>query len=135
MTRPRWTIATDIGVAALLIGLSLLTAFARQLGITDNPDIGIRLVNIIIGLVLARYGNVVPKQLVPYQPDSDRPARRQACLRFCAWAFVLGGLAYAATWAILPVDDAAFWGMLPLAGAMIVVGIRIALTRARARRA
>lgn len=129
MTTRRKPVAADIALAALLIALSLLTAFARQLGISDNPDIAIRLVNIVIGLVLARYGNIVPRQLVRYEQDSDRPARRQACLRFCGWAFALGGLGYAAIWLALPIDDAAFWSLFPIAGAMIVVGLRIFLAK------
>lgn len=132
MTTRRGNLAFDIGLAALLIALSLLTAFARQLGISDDPDTGIRLVNIVIGLVLARYGNVVPRQLVRYEPDSDRPARRQACLRFCGWAFALGGLGYAAIWTTLPVDDAAFWSLFPVGGALLAVGGRILLAKRRA---
>jgi hypothetical protein len=108
-----------------------MSAYAEQLGISDNPDIGVTLVNIIIGLVLVRYANVAPKQLVPFEPDSDRPARRQACLRFCSWALALGGLAYAAIWAILPVDDAAFPAMAALVAALLAVGARITLTRMR----
>lgn len=132
MTTRRGNLAFDIGLAALLIALSLLTAFARQLGISDDPDTGIRLVNIVIGLVLARYGNVVPRQLVRYEPDSDRPARRRACLRFCGWAFALGGLVYAAIWATFPIDDAAFWSLFPVGGAMLAVGGRILLAKRRA---
>ena len=132
MTTRRKPVAADIALAALLIGLSLVTAFARQLGISDNPDVAIRLVNIVIGLVLARYGNIGPRQRVRYEPDSERPARRQACLRFCGWAFALGGLGYAAIWAVLPIDDAAFWALFPIAGAMLAVGVRIALARRRA---
>jgi len=129
MTTRRENIARDLALAGLLIGLSLLAALARPLGLVENPDTGLRLVNIFIGLVLARYGNVVPRQLVRYEPDSDRPARRQACLRFCGWAFALGGLGYAAIWALLPIDLAAFWSLFPVGGALLLVGLRIGLAR------
>lgn len=129
MIMKRYGNAQDIALGGVLIGVALLAAFSRRLGLVDDPDIAIRLVNIAIGLVLARYGNIVPKQLVRYEPDSDRPARRQACLRFCGWAFALGGLGYAAAWMILPIGDAAFWSMVPVAAALLAVGVRVAMAR------
>ena len=131
MTTRGRPIAQDLTLAGLLLGLSLLAVFARKLGLVEDPALGIRLVNVLIGLILARYGNEVPRKLVRYEPNSDRPARRQACLRFCGWAFALGGLLYAAAWILLPLGSAAFWSMVPLAVALLAVGARIVLFKRR----
>ena len=118
--------------AALLIGTALLTVSARKLGLVDDPSLGIRLYGILCGVILAAYGNMIPKRLVRFDPGSDGAARRQSCLRFCGWVFALAGLANAAIWAFFPLESAAFWSMVPILGALLLVGARIARPRGRA---
>ena len=92
--------------AGLLIGTALLTASARKLGLVDDPSPGIRLYGILCGVILAAYGNMIPKRLVRFDPGSDGAARRQSCLRFCGWVFALAGLPV--IWAFSPLESAAF---------------------------
>ena len=65
-------------------------------------------------------------------PGSDRAARGQACLRFCAWVFVLAGLANAAIWAFAPLRQAALWSMVPIIAAFLLVGARILQAKRKA---
>lgn len=121
--------AQGLAVGGLMIGGALLLTFSRRLGLVDDPSLGFRLFGILSGLVIAAYGNVIPRRLVRYEAGSDGPARRQACLRFCGWVFALAGLANAAIWALAPLETAAFWSMVPLVGALLLVGARIMLPK------
>ena len=78
---------------------------------------------------------VIPRRLVRFVPDSDRPARRQAALRFAGWAFVLAGLANALVWGFAPSTDMALWSMVPIVAAIVLVTGRCLISRRIDRRA
>ena len=118
-TQPRFAIA----MAAILLALPLAAQLARALGwiVPDNGDLMSRFYGIAFGLILAAYGNFIPRQLDRYDPTRCDPARWQRLQRRAAWAFVLAGLACAAIWALLPVKAATLWSMVPIGAAMILV--------------
>jgi peptidoglycan/LPS O-acetylase OafA/YrhL len=118
-------IRAGLTVAALLIGLMLALVGARSLDLPVDRELATRLFGIMAGLICAYYGNAIPRQLVRYEPDSTRPARKQALLRFAGWAFVLGGLGNALAWLLLPLDQAALWSMVPLGLALALVALRV----------
>ena len=127
MTMKQRELAWALAGAAILILLPLAAIAARNWGLVEDPghDLPGRLYGIAAGLIVAAYGNIAPRKLVRYDPDSPRPARRQAAIRFSGWAFVLGGLANALIWAIVsPIDLAAMLSMVPLAAALILVLLR-----------
>ena len=124
MTSKRKELIHGLVVAGLLIGSALAIVAARRLHLLGGPDLAPRLFGLVCGLVLAAYGNVIPRRLVRYEPDSGRPARRQAALRFAGWAFVLAGLTNAAIWAFAPTTDMALWSMAPIAAAVVLVALR-----------
>jgi len=128
LRRDKDSIRRSVAVAAMLIALPLGVFAARAQGLVaaDDAALGVRLVGIATGLIIAAYGNVIPKKLVCFDPMAPDAARRQALQRFCGWLFVLAGLANAAIWAVAPVKQAAFWSMVPLAGALILVAMRFA---------
>jgi hypothetical protein len=128
LRRDKEAIRHSVAVAAMLIVLPLAVFAARAQGLIAAEDaaLGVRLVGIATGLIIAAYGNVIPRKLVCIDPMSPDAARKQALQRFCGWLFVLAGLASAAIWAVAPVKQAAFWSMVPLAGALILVAIRYA---------
>jgi hypothetical protein len=125
MTRRKADLIQGIVVATLLIALALALVYARAKGLLDRGDgsPAVRIFGVATGLVLAYYGNVIPKRSACVDPVSDSAARRQRLLRFSGWVFTLAGLFYAAIWALAPLGDAS-WAMLPIAAALVVVAIR-----------
>lgn len=122
MTQRQKELAYALGAAALLIALPLL-------GKTVDPDggLGARLYGITMGLVLAAYGNIAPRQLIRYDPKSPRQALiRQTLLRFTGRVFVLAGFGHALIWAFAPIDRAALWSIVPVAAGVVLVGFRCA---------
>ena len=118
-THPRFAIS----VAAVLLAVPLAAHLARALGwiAADNGDFTSRLFGVAGGLILAAYGNVIPRQLERYDPAKCDPGRWQRLQRRAAWSFVLAGLACAAIWAMLPIRAAALWSIAPVGAAMILV--------------
>jgi hypothetical protein len=132
MTEKQKQLAWGIVGAAILILLPLGAIAARNWGLIEDPDHDLpgRLYGVAAGLIIALYGNIAPRKLVRYEPDSPRVARRQAAIRFSGWAFVIAGLANAAIWALVsPIDLAAMLSMVPLAGALILSFARCARLR------
>jgi hypothetical protein len=93
-----------ISFALIVAGFMLAAAPAlRYLSAHDliGANVRIRTFQVLIGLVLAVYGNFLPK-------DASRAAaegcvsRYQALLRLAGWSFTLAGIAYAALWAVAP---------------------------------
>jgi hypothetical protein len=112
-----------IAVSAALLAVPLVTQLAKALGWigAGDGDLSSRLFGIAGGLILAAYGNVIPRQLERYDPGKIDPARWQRLQRRAAWAFVLAGLACAAIYALLPVRAAALWSTVPVAVAILLV--------------
>ena len=133
-SHPRFAIA----IAAVLLAVPLGAHLARALGwiAADNGDLMSRLFGIAGGLILAAYGNVIPRQLDRYEPAKADPGRWQRLQRRAAWAFVLAGLACAAIWALLPVRTAAIWSVVPIGlSVVLVLPMIIACVRGRGRKA
>jgi len=98
------------GIIALALGATL----ARKLGYIDQDTV-IRLVIGVNGLMVAWFGNRMPKTVVP-----SFWAWKAA--RVGGWAMVLSGLVYAGLWAFAPIPVAVIGGC----GA-IVTGISVTL--------
>lgn len=103
--------------AAVLIGTSAGAAAVATFskGEIISMDTATRLSMIMIGLVLAYQGNVTPKSLPVLS------ARQQAYKRLSGRLFALSGLAFAAFWALAPLDLAAPLSMAPVAITMVTV--------------
>jgi hypothetical protein len=104
------------GTAAVALG----AIFALKLGYID-VDTFLRVVIGINGLMIAWYGNRMPKTFVP-------SARLRKARRVSAWSQVLGGLVYAGLWAFAPIP-LAIWGGLGalLAGSAVTLGYCLSL--------
>src|SRR5205085_6767315 len=131
-THPRFAIS----VAAVLLAVPLAAHLARALGwiAADNSDLTSRLLGIAGGLILAAYGNVIPRQLDRFDPARADPARWQRLQRRGAWAFVLAGLTCAILWALLPIKAAATWSTVPV-GLSVIVMLPLVVACVRGRRA
>ena len=98
-----------------LIAVALTASVARKLGFLEG-DVAERLVIGLNGLMVAWYGNRMPKAFVP-----NAQARRAR--RVGGWSMVVSGLAYAGLWAFAPMAVATFGGMLAiLAGMAVTLG-------------
>lgn len=132
LRRDKEALRFSVAGAAVMIAMSLGVFAARAVGLIDaaNSDLALRLAGVASGLIVAGFGNVIPKRLVRFDPAD--PARKLALQRFTGRVIVLAGLANALIWAIAPMDRAALWSMAPLLGALGLVIVRC--TRWRAAR-
>ena len=106
--------------------LALAATLARNLGYID-ADTVTRLVLGATGLMVAWFGNRMPKRFVP--SVWGRQANRVG-----GWAMVLSGLVYAGLWAFAPTQVALIGGCgAIIAGIVVTIGYCLSLrNRARA---
>lgn len=103
-----------------IIAVALTASVARKLGFLEG-DTAERLVIGLNGLMVAWYGNRMPKAFVP-----NAQARRAR--RVGGWSMVVSGLAYAGLWAFAPMTVATFGGMLALlSGIAVTLGYCLSL--------
>lgn len=108
-------IAASLVWAALMIAGALAVAYGQDAGWTDAGDQ--RGAGVVIGLVLAWTGNMVPKWGAGQECRGDAFRMR----RFAGLSLILGGLLHAAAWIIAPIVTAAWWSMAPVSVAMFVI--------------
>lgn len=95
-----------------VVVVALAASLARKMGYMDDETVK-RLVIGMTGLMIAWYGNRMPKTFVP--SSWGRQARRIA-----AWSLVLSGLVYAGIWAFAPI-----WVAVWLGSGAVLVGILV----------
>ena len=110
-------IAYALAFAAAIIALALGLKYAQGAGIVGSGAAD-RIMQTVIGLALAAYANVMPKQLGPSRASPRAEAVAQAALRVGGWSFTLAGLAYAALWAFAPLTFADIASMVVVIAAM-----------------
>ena len=103
------SLAWGVGIVILAIASKV----ASRLGYIDGETVT-RLVIAANGLMIAWYGNRLPKTFVP-------SARARQARRVAAWSLVLSGLVYTGLWAFAPFPVA-------LAGGTLAVVAGIAAT-------
>lgn len=103
-------LAWGVGILVLALGATL----ARKLGYVDDETVK-RLVMGAIGLMVAWFGNRMPKRFVP-----NAWARRAT--RVGGWSLALSGLVYAGLWAFAPTQVAVIGGC-----AAVLLGIAVTL--------
>jgi hypothetical protein len=119
-TGERIAVAATALILALFLGIRVAQA-AEWLGPADFR-LGVKFAGVVSGLVLAYFGNRIPKALERFNPEIDL-AKRQAYQRLAGWVFVLAGLASAFIWLVLPVEDAVLWApLIVVTSTLLVVG-------------
>ena len=109
-------ITSSLALAGLLIAVSIGLAYLRRLGVV-GAETPARVAMVLTGVLLAVYGNVIPKSV------SRSSAKGESLERVTGWATVLAGIAYAAIWAFAPIEIAAVASMgAVLIGFVCVVG-------------
>lgn len=108
-----------------IIALALAATFARKLGYIDGDTVT-RVVIGINGLMIAWYGNRMPKAFAP-------SAHARQVTRVGGWSMVLSGLVYAGLWAFAPITIAVIAGCAAvIAGIAVTFGYCLSL-RAKAK--
>jgi hypothetical protein len=103
-------------IVALAIGATL----ARKLGYVE-ADTVTRVVYGSIGLMVAGFGNRIPKAFV-----ASAQARRAK--RIAGWSMVLSGIIYAGMWIFAPISVASWGGFgAVLAGIAVTMGYCLSL--------
>jgi len=85
-----------------IVVLALACSAARKMGYM-NDDVVQRVVIGATGLMIAAFGNRMPKTFVP-------DARARQARRVAAWSLVVSGLIYAGLWAFAPLSVAVIGG-------------------------
>ena len=104
----------DLSWGVGIVVLALGATYARKLGYIEGETVT-RLVLGATGLMVAWFGNRMPKTFVP-------SARARQAQRVGGWSMALSGLVYAGLWAFAPFDVALVGGC----GA-ILVGIAVTI--------
>lgn len=108
-------LTSDLACGAELLVLALAATGARKLGYIEGETVT-RVVMCATGLMIAWYGNRMPKKFVP-----DAWAYRAT--RLAGWSMALSGLACTALWVFAPTQAAIVGG-----SSAIIVGILVTLT-------
>lgn len=108
-----------LGLGALFLVVAAGLRFAASAALIDE-DLAHRAVQVLIGLGLAAYANVMPKQLGGPRRSAEAETRAQAALRVGGWSMTLAGLGQAGLWAFAPLPFANTASMLLVGSAMIL---------------
>lgn len=110
-------IAWALALAAVFLGLAFALRYAGATG-WISEDLSRRIVQVIIGLGLAAYGNLMPKQGGKPRASVRAETAAQAALRVGGWSMALAGLIYAALWAFAPLAFADAASLVVILGAI-----------------
>ena len=81
-------------VAILILGTAAALRYAQGLDLI-GPEAARRTMQVMIGLILAAYSNLMPKDVGRWRASAPAVARTQSVLRVGGWSMTLAGLAYA----------------------------------------
>ena len=108
-----------IALAVVTLGMAAGLEYARSVDLI-GPDAARRIMQVTIGLILAVYSNLMPKDVGPWRASAAAVARTQAALRVGGWSLTLAGLAYAGLWAFAPLAFADVASTVIVASAMLI---------------
>ena len=107
-----------IALAALILGSALALRYAESTGALGADDVR-RAMQVLIGLMLAGYANLMPKQGRGVGSVMAQ-ARAQSALRVGGWSLTLAGVTYAGLWAFAPLNIADTAGLFVVAAATLL---------------
>jgi hypothetical protein len=108
-----------VAVAVLILGTAAALRSAQGLDLI-GADAARRTMQVMIGLMLAAYSNLMPKDVGRWQASPLAVARAQSALRVGGWSMTLAALAYAGLWAFAPLAFANVASMAVIALAMLI---------------
>ena len=84
-------------------------------------EAGRRLIQVVVGLALAVWGNFMPKSLITPVSTVCAAGRARSAIRVGGWSMTLAGLSYAGLWAFAPVPLAKVGSTAALIVAMVIM--------------
>jgi len=108
-----------IALAVFILAAAAGLKYAEGAGMVGEEGAR-RTMQVLIGLILAAYANLMPKQLGRPRRSAHAEARVQAALRAGGWSMTLAGLFYAGVWALAPLPFADIAGTAAVAAALAV---------------
>ena len=108
-----------IALAVAFLAAAAALRYASVQGIIGE-DVATRAVQVIIGLGLAAYANVIPKQGGGPRRSAEAETRAQAAQRVGGWSITLAGLIHAGLWAFAPLSFASPASTVVVGGAVVL---------------
>ena len=108
-----------VTLAVLTLGTAAGLKYAQSLDLV-GPEAAKRTMQVTIGLMLAAYSNLMPKDVGPWRESPLAMARSQSVLRVGGWSMTLAGMVYAGLWAFAPLAFADVASMVIVASAMAI---------------
>jgi hypothetical protein len=108
-----------VAVAMLFLGSAAALSYAQRVDLI-GPETARRTMQVIVGLILAAYANLMPKDVGRWRASAVAVARAQSALRVGGWSMTLAGLAYAGLWAFAPLGFANVASIVVVASAMLI---------------
>jgi hypothetical protein len=108
-----------VAVAVVILGTAAAVRYAQGLDLIGS-DAGRRTMQVTIGLILAAYSNMMPKDVGRWRASAAAAARAQSVLRVGGWSMTLAGLAYAGLWAFAPLGVADVVSTAVVAAALFI---------------
>lgn len=108
-----------IAVAVLILGTAAGLSYAQSVGLIGS-EAAKRTIQVTIGLTLAAYSNLMPKDVGRWRASALAVARAQSALRVGGWSMTLAGLAHAGLWAFAPLPVAVVAATAVVASAMLI---------------
>jgi len=108
-----------LALAVFILAAAAALRYAQDLE-SISPDAAKRAMQVMIGLILAAYANLMPKDVGQWRASARATARSQSALRVGGWSLTLAGLGYAGLWAVAPIAVADVAAMVIVAVATLV---------------
>jgi hypothetical protein len=108
-----------VGLAVIILGTAAGLSYAQFLDVI-GPDAAKRTLQVMFGVMLAAYSNLMPKDLGRWRASPVAMARAQSALRVGGWSLTLAGLSYAGLWAFAPLAFADVAAMAVVASALLI---------------
>jgi hypothetical protein len=108
-----------VAIAVFILAAAAALRYAQSIQ-SISPDTARRAMQVMIGLILAAYANLMPKDVGRWPASARAAAKSQSVLRVGGWMLTLAGLGYAGLWAFAPIPYADVAAMALVALATIV---------------
>lgn len=108
-------------LAVFILAAAAALRYAQNLE-SISPDTAKRVMQVMIGLLLAAYANLIPKDVGRWRGSVRAAAKSQSVLRVGGWSLTLAGLGYAGLWAVAPIAFADVAATVIVAIAMLITG-------------
>jgi hypothetical protein len=119
-----------------MVAASAGSKLLASIGVLTDPTWPKRLTMALLGLLIMRIGNDLPKAMWRLATLTCDPARLQRFQRLAGWTWVTSGGVWALAWLVLPVTIAPTVTLAVVGTAAAIIGVSLlALRRGRQARA